>query len=102
MREVAIHTMDYVDATTTRILSPHVVPVENLRKILLHIEEMPPLTMHLPVSSEDVLHSYRYLHIHILIADEQFLLLIDVPIQDHTQQLEIFEIFNLAIPHRNF
>ena len=33
---------------------------------------------------------------------KQFLLLIDVPIQDHAQQLEIYEVFNLAIPHRNF
>ena len=56
--------------------------------MLFHIEETLPLTMHLPVSSEDALHFYRYLCTHILIADEQFLLLIDVPIQDHTQQLE--------------
>ena len=46
--------------------------------------------MHLPISSEDAIHFYRYLHTHILIADEQFLLLIDVPMQDHTQQLEIY------------
>ena len=25
-----------------------------------------------------------------------------VPIQDHTHQLEIYEVFNLVIPHRNF
>ena len=37
-----------------------------------------------------------------LIADEQFLLLTDVPIQDHAQQLEIYEVFNLVILHRNF
>ena len=37
-----------------------------------------------------------------LVADKQFLLLIDVPIQDHAQQLEIYEVFNLVIPHRNF
>ena len=27
---------------------------------------------------------------------------LDVPIQDHTQQLEIYEVFNLAIPHGEF
>ena len=102
MREVAIHTTDYIDAATTRILAPHVLPVEDLRKMLLHFEETLPLTMHLPVSSEDAVHFYRYLCTHILIADEQFLLLIDVPIQDHAQQLEIYEVLNLAIPHRNF
>ena len=102
MREVTIHTMDYIDAATTGMLSPQVLPVDDLRKMLSHIEETIPLTMHLPVSSEDTLHIYRYIHTHILIADEQFLLLVDVPIQDCTQQLEIYEVLNLALPHRNF
>ena len=73
--------MDYIDAATTGILSPHVLPVQDLREILKHIEETLPSTMHLPIASEYTLHFYRYLCIHILIADEQFLLLIDVPIQ---------------------
>ena len=30
MREVTIHTMDYVDAATTGIISPHVLPMEDL------------------------------------------------------------------------
>ena len=97
-----MHTLDYINAATTGILSPHVLPVEDLRKMLLHIEEALPLTMHLPVSSEDTLHFCRYLCTNILIADEQVLLLINVPIQDHAQQLEIYEVFNLVIPHRNF
>ena len=58
--------------------------------------------MHRLISSDNLLHFYRYLHTHILIADEQFLLLIDVPIQDKVQQLEIYRVFNLAIPHGNF
>ena len=102
MREDTIHTMDYIDAATSGILLPHVLPVEGLREMLSHIEETLPSTMHLPISSEDVLHFYRYLCTHILIVDEQFLLLINVPIQDHTQQLEIYNMFNLAIPHRYF
>ena len=70
--------------------------------MLLHIKETLPSTMHLPISSDDALHFYRCLHTHILIADEQFVLLIYVPTQDHAQQLEIYEVFNLAIPHGNF
>ena len=54
-----------------------------------HIEESLLTTMHLPVSSEDTLHFYRYLRTHILIANRQFLLLIDVPIQDWTQEISI-------------
>ena len=33
MRQVAMHVMDYIDAATTGILSPHVLPVEDLLKI---------------------------------------------------------------------
>ena len=39
---------------------------------------------------------------HILIANRQFLLLIDIPIQDHMQQLSVYKIFTLDIPHGNF
>ena len=102
LREVAMHTMDYIDAATTGILLPHVLPVKDIRKMLSYIEETLPSTMQLPISLEDALHFCRYLHTHILIADEQFLLLMNVPIQDHAQQLEIYKVFNLAIPHRNF
>ena len=93
--------MDYIDAATTGKLSPHVLPVEDLWKILICIEEALPSTMHLPVSSEDTLHFYRYLCTHILITDKQFLLLIDAPMQDCAQQLKIYEVFNLIIPHGN-
>ena len=86
MREVAIHTMDYIDAATTGIFSPLVLPVEDLQEMLFHIKEMLPSTMHVPISSGDALPFYRYLHTHVLIVDEQFLLLINVPIQDHAQQ----------------
>ena len=75
MKQVAMHAMDYIDAATIDILSPHVLPVKVLRKMLIHIEEALPSTMHLPVSSEDTLHFYRYLCTHILIADKQYSLM---------------------------
>ena len=75
MREVALHTMDYIDATTTGILSPHVLSVEDLREMLKHIEETLPSTMHLPISSKDALHFCRYLCTHVLIADEQIFII---------------------------
>ena len=102
MREFAMHTMDYIDAATTGILSPHVLPLEDLRKMLLHIEGALTCNHALTISSEDKLHFYRYLCTHVLIADEQFLVLINVPIKDHAQQIEIYEVFNLVIPHGNF
>ena len=94
--------MHYIDAATSGTLSPHILHVMDLQKMLLHIEETLPLMLHLPVSSDDTLHFYRCLHIHILIANKQFLLLIDVPIQDRSQQIMIYKVFTLDIPHGNF
>ena len=68
IRTVSMHTMDYLDTATTGTLSPHILPTADLKLMLSHIEEALPPTMHLPVSSEDTLHIYRYLHAHILIA----------------------------------
>ena len=80
IRAVSMHAMDYIYTATTGTLSPHVLPIEDLKQMLSHIERTLPPTMHLPVSSEDTLRFYRYLNTHILIANKQFLLLIDIPI----------------------
>ena len=66
--------------------------------MLIHIKAELPSTIHLPVSLDDTLNFYRYLHTHIIVVEEQFLLLIDVPIQDHAQQLMIYQVFNLLLP----
>ena len=100
--QVSTHTMDYINAATTGILTPHILPTVDLQKMLLQISNTLPPTLHLPVSPEDTLHFYRYLCTHILIADKQFLLLIDVPIQDRSQQITIHKVFTLNIPHGNF
>ena len=54
MRQVAIYTMDYVDAATTKILSP----VEGLRNMVRHIEYELPSMMHLSISLDNTLHFY--------------------------------------------
>ena len=99
MKQVAAHTMDYVNATTTNILPPDILPVKEFKGMLRHIELQSPSIMHLPISLDDTLHFHRYLKTHLLVAQEQFLLLIDVPIQDRAKQLQIYEIFNLPVPH---
>ena len=76
--------MAYIDTATPGILSPHILPTMDLQMMLLQISDTLPPTLHLPVSADDTLHLYRYLCIHILIANKQFLLLIDVPIQDRS------------------
>ena len=66
---VSTHTMDYIDAATSGTLSPHVLPVMDLQRLLTHIADTLPPMLHLPVSPDDALHFYRYLHTHILIEN---------------------------------
>ena len=44
----------------------------------------------------------QYLCTHVLIENKQFLLLIDVPIQDRSCQITIHQILTLDIPHGNY
>ena len=81
---VSAHTMDYINAATSGTISPHILPVTDLQKMLLHISDALPPMLHLPVSPDDTIHFYRYLCTHVLIKNKQFLLLIDVPIQDRS------------------
>ena len=62
IRMVSTHTMDYIDTATSGTLSPHILPIMDLQKIIIHIEETLPPMMYLPVSSDNTLHFYRYLH----------------------------------------
>ena len=55
MRQVAMHAMDYIDTATIGIISPHVFTVEDLWKMLIHIEKALCSPTHLPFSSEDTL-----------------------------------------------
>ena len=102
MQEIAIHTMDFINAATTGILSPHVLPFQDRKQMLKHIEETLPSTLHMPISSDGTLHFYRYLCTYILIIDDQLLLMINVLIQDHTEQIEVSEVCNLDRPHGNY
>ena len=99
---VFTHTMEYIDAATSGTLLPHVLPVIDLQKMLQHIADTLPPTLHLPISPEDTQHFYRYLHTHILIQNKQFLLLIDIPIQGRSCQITIHQILTLDIPPRNY
>ena len=99
---VSTHTMDYINAATSGTLSPHILPVMDLQRMLKHIADSMPPTLHLPISPEDTLHFYRYLHTHILIEDKQFLLLIAVPIQDRSRQITIHQILTQHIPQGNY
>ena len=94
--------MDYIDAATSGTLSLHVLLFIDLQKMLLHISDTLPPMLHLPVSPDDTLHFYRYLHTHVLIKNKQFLLMIDVPIQDRSRQITSHKVLTLSIPHGNF
>ena len=99
---VSAHTMDCIDAATSGTLFPYILPLMDPQKMLLHISDTLPPMLHLPASPDDTLHFYRYLHTHVLIENKQFLLLIDVPIQDRSQQITVHKVLTLSIPHGNF
>ena len=89
---VSAHPMDYINAATSGTLSPYILLDMDLQMMLLHISDTWPSTLYLPVSLDNTLHFYRYLCTHLLIEDKQFLLLIDVPIQNRSWQI------NMLIP----
>ena len=99
---VSTHTMEYINAATSGALSPHVLPILDLQRMLQHIADTLPPTLHLPISPEDTLHFYRYLCTHVLIENKQFLLLINIPIQDRSCQITIHQVLTLDIPHGNY
>ena len=70
--------------------------------MLQHIADTLPPTLHLPLSPEDTPHLYRHLHTHVLIENKQFLLLIDIPIQDRACQITVHQVLTLDILHRNY
>ena len=102
MKELANHILEYIDTATTGTLTPHLILVPDLQKMLYQIESELPPNMHLPIPSSDPLHFYRYLRTHVLVEENQFLLLIDVPIQDRAQQIQIYKIINLPVPVGNY
>ena len=69
IRTVSMHIIDYIDVAPTGTLSPHILPIMDLKQMLSHIEETLLSTMHLPVSSADTPHFYLYLSTHVLIAN---------------------------------
>ena len=102
MKQLANHVLEYIDTATTGTLTPHVIPVPDFQQMLYQIESELPPNMHLPILSSDPLHFYRYLRTHVLVEENQFLLLIDVPILDRAQQIQIYQIINLPVPVGNY
>ena len=80
VKQLANHVLEYIDTATTSTLTPHLIPVPDLQQMLYWIESELPPNVHLPIPSSDLLHFYRYLQMHVLVEENQFLLLIDIPI----------------------
>ena len=102
MKQLTNHVLEYIDTATTGTLTPHLIPVPDLQRMLYKIESELPPNMHLLIPYSDPLHFYRYLRSHMLVEENQFLLLIDVPIQDRAQQIQIYKIINLPVPVVNY
>ena len=64
MSEIALYTMDYIDAATTGLLSPHICPVQDLRKRLKYTEDTLPSMIHITISLEDTTFLQISMHPH--------------------------------------
>ena len=80
MKQLANHILEYIDTATTGTLTPHLIPVPDLQKMLYQIESELPPNMHLLILSSDPLHFYRYLQ----------------------TQIQIYQIINLPVPVGNY
>ena len=69
--------------------------------MLQHIADTLPPTLHLPISPEDTLH-FLQVPMYTCLDRKQFLLLIDIPIQDRACQITVHQVFTLYIPHGNY
>ena len=103
IQTVSAHTMDYIDAATSGTLSPACLTSHGFMKdavtysrYLATYATFTSLTRLFPTFLQIPMHS------HVLIENKQFLLLIDVPIQDREGQITIHEILTLSIPHGNY
>ena len=102
MKQLANHVLEYINTATAGTLTPHLIPVPDLQQMLHWIESELPPNMYLPIPSSDLLHFYRYLQMHVLVEENQLLILIYVPIQDRAQQIQIYQIINLPVPVGNY
>ena len=100
---VSTHTMDYIDAATSGTLSPHVLPVVDLQRMLKCIADTLPPTRHLPISPEDTPTFLQIsLYSHFNLKTNSSLLTDWCAHQDRSWQITINKILTLDIPHGNY
>ena len=103
LHTLSTHTKDYINATTSGMLSPHVLPVADLWKMpTAHCRQPTSYSAPANITSGHPTLLQVSVHTHVLIENKQFLLLIDIPIQDRAHQITIHQVFTLDIPHGNY
>ena len=103
IQTVSAHTMDYINAATSgNTLSTHPTCHGSTKDVVTYIRYLTTYTAPTCFTRMIPYIFYRYLCTHILLENKQFLLLIDVPIQDRSWQITIHKVLTLSILHRNF
>ena len=88
---------------TSGILSPHVLPMSQIYRRCSNTLLTPylqPYTYQFPLKTPYIFTGTCITH--VLIENKQFLLLIDIPIQDRAQQITVHQVFTLYIPYGNY
>ena len=99
MRQIAMHVMDYIRCSHYWYI---ITTCTSSRRFKRNADAHWKQSYHQPCTYQchqmTLFTSIDTCAPTVLVAEEHFLLLVDVPIQDHTQQLEIYQVFSLLIP----
>ena len=94
-----LHLQIQVQSIIMQHLSPSTVTADNLRSILLSIQERLPKTIGLPFDPRTPLFEYfQYLKCMTLFQDNRVIITINIPLMEFTQQYELFKAISLPAP----
>ena len=94
-----LHFQIQVQSIIMQHLSPSTVTADNLRSVLLSIQERLPKIIGLPFDPRTHLFEYfQYLKCMTLFQDNRVIITINIPLMEFTQQYELFKAISLPAP----
>ncbi len=82
-------------------LAPSVLEPDDLENILLHIQEQLPDFLMLPKDVNSLWYYYQILTCTMLVKENQYAIVVTLPLLDRNSNYEIYKIHNVPLPHEN-
>ena len=106
-QEILFETVQYFNTLKSQMdmlasgqVTPSTIQPENLRTLLREIDRKLPSSLQLPVDPEKNLWLfYRLMTAKTVFDDDRMLMIIDIPLVNFLQRLQIYKIYNLPIAH---